>query len=122
MLYAAGKVELAAMPAREIAVMSLLVAPARIGGRRRRIVADTDVRRRMVAALWCAITRSARRSSPAAFQGHHRGRPGPAGTPTLSFLWDILFFGRSLSLMEATGALLSLAGIYLGSVKTSQQA
>ncbi|MET0094923.1 MAG: hypothetical protein ABW120_15400, partial [Sedimenticola sp.] len=34
--------------------------------------------------------------------------------PTLSFTWDILFFGRSLSTLEAVGVLLTLVGIYFG--------
>jgi drug/metabolite transporter (DMT)-like permease len=42
--------------------------------------------------------------------------------PTCSFLWDILFFGRTLSLMEAGGALLALTAIYLGSLRASRQA
>ncbi len=34
--------------------------------------------------------------------------------PTLAFFWDILFFGRAISLLEAMGALLALTAIYLG--------
>jgi drug/metabolite transporter (DMT)-like permease len=34
--------------------------------------------------------------------------------PTLSFLWDIVFFGRGLTLVEGMGAALALAAIYLG--------
>ncbi|MES9960893.1 MAG: DMT family transporter [Sedimenticola sp.] len=34
--------------------------------------------------------------------------------PTLSFTWDILFFGRSLTALEAVGVLLTLVGIYFG--------
>lgn len=34
--------------------------------------------------------------------------------PLLSFIWDILFFGRSVSLSEAAGASLALGAIYLG--------
>lgn len=34
--------------------------------------------------------------------------------PTLSFLWDILFFGRPLTPVEGIGAALALAAIYLG--------
>jgi drug/metabolite transporter (DMT)-like permease len=41
--------------------------------------------------------------------------------PTCSFLWDILFFGRSLTGLEASGAVLALAAIYLGSTRSSQQ-
>ena len=35
--------------------------------------------------------------------------------PALSFLWDILFFGRALTAMEAVGAAIALFAIYLGS-------
>lgn len=42
--------------------------------------------------------------------------------PTLSFLWDILFFGRELTAIEAIGALITLAAIFLGSRAGSKQA
>jgi len=35
--------------------------------------------------------------------------------PTLSFIWDVLFFKRSTGIMVLTGALLALLAIYLGS-------
>lgn len=35
--------------------------------------------------------------------------------PTLAFIWDVIFFARPTGLAEGTGALLALAGIYLGS-------
>ena len=41
--------------------------------------------------------------------------------PSLSFLWDILFFGREVSLTEATGAALTLLAIYLGSRVRSKE-
>lgn len=34
--------------------------------------------------------------------------------PTLSFLWDVLFFGRPTTLVELGGALLAVTAIYLG--------
>ncbi|MCG2763879.1 MAG: DMT family transporter [Desulfarculaceae bacterium] len=34
--------------------------------------------------------------------------------PTLAFCWDVLFFGRHTTLLEAGGALLAVAAIYLG--------
>lgn len=34
--------------------------------------------------------------------------------PVLTYVWDILFFGRALSTTEAAGAALALAAIYLG--------
>ena len=35
--------------------------------------------------------------------------------PTLSFVWDVLFFGRPLTAVEFAGAALALFAIYLGS-------
>lgn len=37
--------------------------------------------------------------------------------PALSFVWDVLIFGRSVTAIEAAGALLTLLAIYLGSVR-----
>ena len=42
--------------------------------------------------------------------------------PTLSFVWDVLFFGRPMTAIELAGATLALAAIYLGSRSTSKQA
>ena len=39
--------------------------------------------------------------------------------PSLSFIWDIAFFGRSLSLLEALGAIVTLSAIFLGSMRRS---
>ena len=41
--------------------------------------------------------------------------------PSLSFLWDILFFNRSTSLVEALGVLIVLFAIFLGFKRNSQQ-
>ena len=41
--------------------------------------------------------------------------------PSLSFLWDILFFGRSVTPLEAVGAVVTLSAIYLGSRQPSTQ-
>lgn len=35
--------------------------------------------------------------------------------PTFAYLWDVLFFARSIGLTEGLGAVLALTGIYLGS-------
>lgn len=35
--------------------------------------------------------------------------------PTLSFVWDILFFGKPVNPVEISGVALALAGIYIGS-------
>lgn len=42
--------------------------------------------------------------------------------PALSIVWDMLLFGRRLTAIEAGGAALALAAIYLGSQRASQQA
>jgi drug/metabolite transporter (DMT)-like permease len=41
--------------------------------------------------------------------------------PTLSFVWDVVFFGRPMSAMELTGAVIALGAIYLGSRQGSKQ-
>jgi len=38
--------------------------------------------------------------------------------PTLSFVWDILFFGKPVNLIEIIGVILALIGIYIGSLKS----
>ncbi|MEA5090663.1 DMT family transporter [Solidesulfovibrio sp.] len=48
-------------------------------------------------------------------------RPALAGLvlllqPTLSYLWDVLFFGKATGPVELAGVALALGGIYLGSV------
>jgi drug/metabolite transporter (DMT)-like permease len=35
--------------------------------------------------------------------------------PTLSFVWDILFFGKAVDWVELSGVALALVGIYIGS-------
>ncbi len=40
--------------------------------------------------------------------------------PTLSFAWDIIFFGRALTAVEAGGAAIALMAIFLGSRQSSQ--
>ena len=41
--------------------------------------------------------------------------------PTLSFVWDVLFFSRPMTAMELTGAVIALGAIYLGSRQGSKQ-
>jgi len=40
---------------------------------------------------------------------------------TLSFVWDVLFFARPLTVLEATGAALTLIAIYMGARRPSKQ-
>jgi drug/metabolite transporter (DMT)-like permease len=42
--------------------------------------------------------------------------------PTLSFVWDVLFFGRSMTATELAGAVIALVAIYLGARPASKQA
>lgn len=41
--------------------------------------------------------------------------------PTLSFVWDVLFFDRPMTAIELVGALIALVAIYLGSRTSSKQ-
>jgi drug/metabolite transporter (DMT)-like permease len=41
--------------------------------------------------------------------------------PTLSFVWDVLFFARPMTPPELTGAAIALVAIYLGSRQSSKQ-
>lgn len=42
--------------------------------------------------------------------------------PTLSFIWDVLFFARPVTAIELAGAAIALTAIYLGSRPASNQA
>jgi drug/metabolite transporter (DMT)-like permease len=42
--------------------------------------------------------------------------------PALSFIWDVLFFDRPMSVVELSGAVVALLAIYMGSRGTSKQA
>lgn len=41
--------------------------------------------------------------------------------PTLSFVWDVVFFARPMTAIELTGAVIALGAIYLGSRQGSKQ-
>ncbi|MEL7186594.1 MAG: DMT family transporter, partial [Pseudomonadota bacterium] len=41
--------------------------------------------------------------------------------PTLSFVWDVLFFARPMTVLELVGASITLVAIYLGSRPVSKQ-
>ena len=54
--------------------------------------------------------------------GLSRVRPAVAGLvlllqPTLSYLWDVLWFGKTTGPLELSGVALALGGIYLGSTR-----
>jgi len=42
--------------------------------------------------------------------------------PTLSFVWDVVFFARPMTVVELVGAAIALAAIYLGARPASKQA
>jgi len=42
--------------------------------------------------------------------------------PTLSFVWDVLFFARPMTAVELAGAAIALFAIYLGARPASKQA
>ncbi len=42
--------------------------------------------------------------------------------PTLSFVWDVVFFARPMSAVELVGAVIAVCAIYLGSRARSEQA
>jgi len=42
--------------------------------------------------------------------------------PTLSFIWDVLFFARPMTAIELTGAAIALIAIYIGARPDSKQA
>lgn len=57
-------------------------------------------------------------------QGLAGARPALAGLvlllqPTLSYVWDVLFFGKPTGPVELAGVALALAGIYVGSTQRS---
>ncbi|WP_419785823.1 DMT family transporter [Pseudodesulfovibrio sp.] len=41
--------------------------------------------------------------------------------PSLSFVWDILFFGKPVNPVEISGVVLALAAIYMGSMKSGKK-
>jgi drug/metabolite transporter (DMT)-like permease len=42
--------------------------------------------------------------------------------PTLAFMWDIFFFGRSVTIVNLLGVALAIGGIYLGSAPSRRRA
>jgi drug/metabolite transporter (DMT)-like permease len=57
--------------------------------------------------------------------GLSRTRPAVAGLllllqPTLSYVWDVLFFAKPTGTVEIAGVILALAGIFLGSTRTDR--
>jgi len=40
--------------------------------------------------------------------------------PTLSYVWDVLFFDKPTGTVEIAGVILALAGIFLGSTRNGR--
>ena len=114
-----------AVPMREVAVMSLLVAAllgsaALVEGQTLIISSWTDAGWLLAYGLLChavglMFIASSLTRVPATEVGI-----ALLLQPTLSLLWDFLFFGRSLTIVETSGALLTLGAIFLGSTRSEQ--
>jgi drug/metabolite transporter (DMT)-like permease len=114
------------VPIREIAVMSLLVAlmlgvSAVAEGVSLRIPTAIDAMWLLLYGVFCSAVGMMFIASSLARVSTTEVGLALLLQPTCSFLWDILFFGRSLAAMEGGGAALALAAIYLGSMRSSQQ-
>lgn len=115
------------VPVREIAVMSLLVAvmlgaSAAIEGESLAITTVSD-------AGWLLAYGVLSHAVGMMFIASSLARVTTTETgialllqPSLSFLWDILFFARPVTPVEITGAVIALAAIFMGSVRRSKQA
>jgi drug/metabolite transporter (DMT)-like permease len=115
------------VPIREIAVMSLLVAAmlgssAIVEGVSLIIPTAIDAVWLLLYGVFCSAVGMMFIASSLAKVSTTEVGLALLLQPTCSFVWDILFFGRSLTLLEGCGAALALAAIYLGSMRPSQQA
>ena len=41
--------------------------------------------------------------------------------PSLSYVWDVLFFGRTVTAVEISGAVITLCAIFLGATRPSKK-
>ncbi len=115
-----------AVPMREVAVMSLIVTAflgvaAMIEGESLAVTRVSDAGWLLAYGLLChAIGVMFIASSLAKVPATEVGI-ALLLQPTLSFIWDVVFFGRSVTLVEALGAVLTLAAIFLGSTRRSKE-
>lgn len=115
-----------AVPIREVAVMSLLVAAmlavtAIVEGESLRISSVADFSWLFAYGLLCHAIGVMFIAS-----GLSKVNATEIGIalllqPALSFLWDILFFDRPVNAVEGTGAVIALLAIFLGSAHRLQQ-
>ena len=115
-----------AVPMREVAVMSLIVAAflgvsALVEGESLAIPTVSDAGWLLAYGLLChAIGLMFIASSLARVTTTEVGI-ALLLQPSLSFIWDILFFGRPVTTVEAAGAIITLVAIFLGSGRRLKQ-
>lgn len=115
-----------AVPIREIAVMSLLVSvmlgvAALVEGESLAIPTTADAVWLLAYGLLChAVGLMFIASSLAKVTTTEVGI-ALLLQPSLSFIWDILFFGRPTNAIEGMGAVIALLAIFLGSARRSQK-
>lgn len=109
-------------PVREVAVVSLVTAMF-LGGAAT-IEGESLVVSTMVDIGWLAAYGVFAHALGVMLIASSLNKVSPAQTgialllqPALSFFWEVLFFGRVVTLLEMGGAALTLAAIYLGSVR-----
>lgn len=115
-----------AVPVREVAVMSLMVAvilgaAAVVEGEALAIERPIDIGWLLAYGLFChALGLMFIASSLVKVSATEVGI-ALLLQPSLSYLWDILFFGRAVTPLELTGALVTLTAIFLGANLRSRQ-
>ena len=115
-----------AVPVREVAVMSLLVAmmlavTAIVEGESLIISTVSDISWLVAYGLLChALGLMFIASSLSKVRATEIGI-ALLLQPALSFLWDIIFFDRPVSIVEGVGAVIALLAIFLGSTRRLQQ-
>jgi drug/metabolite transporter (DMT)-like permease len=108
------------VPMREVAVMSLIVSvilgvSAAVEGQSLAVSSGSDM-------LWLAAYGLLSHAVGMMFIASSLTRVSTTEVgialllqPSLSFLWDVLFFGRDVTALEAGGAAVTLVAIFLGS-------
>ena len=115
-----------AVPVREVAVMSLIVAAilgaaAIIEGESLAITRPIDIGWMLAYGLFChALGLMFIASSLVKVSATEVGI-ALLLQPSLSYVWDIVFFGRAVTPLEITGALVTLTAIFLGANLRSKQ-
>ncbi|MEM7504299.1 MAG: DMT family transporter [Pseudomonadota bacterium] len=115
-----------AVPVREVAVMSLIVAAilgaaAVIEGESLAITRPIDIGWMLAYGLFChALGLMFIASSLVKVSATEVGI-ALLLQPSLSYVWDIVFFGRAVTPLEITGALVTLTAIFLGANLRSKQ-